>query len=365
MKNKTVIVNFVARHSLLGVEKMVSGLASNGCRILAVVSKNMPEIHNWRKMKRVELYETDGYTGMMDFFPKLLIFLIKDRPHLRRRARALHAQTVYIPFATYWSMAVNLAFPNTELVYTMHDPIPHDTRRFVINAINRSLCRKAGKVVILSDLYRKLLKKYYGKKEADILTIPYGNESVESSAVRTETVHYDNDKVNFLFQGRIDRYKGLHILSKAYGKLRKKYENITLTVACSGDFTEYEDEYAKLKDCTVINRWLSNEEVRGLFNDSSVVTILPYITATQSGVINTAMPNGSPVIASRCGGITEQIEDGKTGYLVKPGSVSALYKKMEYVVCHRDELSMIRANAYKRIQSLDWKVLAARLAAAL
>ena len=111
----------------------------------------------------------------------------------------------------------------------------------------------------------------------------------------------------------------------------------------------------------MINRWLTNDEVNSLFNDKSVITVLPYISATQSGVINVAMPNGSPIIATKCGGITEQIVDNRTGYLIEPNDVNALYEKMEYILNHRDELDDIRHNAYARMKTLGWDVLASRV----
>lgn len=143
--------------------------------------------------------------------------------------------------------------------------------------------------------------------------------------------------------------------------LRKKYDNVTLTVAGSGDFSSYKNAYKDLEDCRVINRWLTDEEVTGLYNDKSVIAVLPYISATQSGVINVALPNGSPVIASRCGGIEEQIKDGETGYLTEPNNVKSLYEKMEYIVMHREDLDRIRENGYKKMKSLDWDIISAKL----
>ena len=137
---------------------------------------------------------------------------------------------------------------------------------------------------------------------------------------------------------------------------------MSLTIAGSGDFSLYEPLYKYLEDCTIINRWLTDEEVTSLFNDRNVITVLPYTSATQSGVINVALPNGSPIIASRCGGIEEQIVDGVTGYLFEPNNIDELLKKMEYVILHKNELEEIRRNGYKKMKSLDWDILSKKLA---
>lgn len=220
---------------------------------------------------------------------------------------------------------------------------------------------KAQTIVILSETFRDYVKKQYKKLDREIITIPSGNESIIAKNERIEIVPYDDNKINFLFQGQIAKYKGLHILAEAYDRLRQKYDNVTLTIAGSGDFSEYEDIYSKLVDCTVINRWLTDGEIAGLYNDRNVIAVLPYISATQSGVINVAMPNGSPIIATKCGGIVEQIIDNETGYLAEPGDIDSLYEKMEYVVNHKVELNRIRENAYQRMKEFDWNTLAGRL----
>lgn len=50
------------------------------------------------------------------------------------------------------------------------------------------------------------------------------------------------------------------------------------------------------------------------------VVLLPYGRASQSGAVVLAQEVGSPVVASAVGGISEQIEDGKTGLLVRAGA---------------------------------------------
>lgn len=360
--NKTVVVNFVAKHSYTFVLEMIAGLSRNNCKIIAIVSRNMPEIDNWRKLKDIELYEVDGYTKAISFPFKILKFYICDSAKIKTKIQEAGASVIYVPIISYWSWFVNQVCGNIPFVYAMHDPVVHNSKKIFIKTMNDLLAAKAKRLIILSDVFREYVKKVYKKADKDIITIPSGNESIHTPKERIEIVQYDNNKVNFLFQGQIAKYKGLHILAEAYKKLRKKYTNITLTIAGSGDFREYEDAYKKLDDCTIINRWLDDDEVAGLFNDKSIITVLPYLSATQSGVINVAMPNGSPIIATKCGGIVEQIIDNETGYLIEPDNVDALYEKMEYVINHKEEWEFIRKNAYERMKSLDWDVLSGKLA---
>ena len=63
------------------------------------------------------------------------------------------------------------------------------------------------------------------------------------------------------------------------------------------------------------NRYIPNEEVGRYFAAADLVT-LPYLSATQSGVVQVANALGVPVLVSDVGGIPEVVEDGKTGIVV-------------------------------------------------
>ena len=73
---------------------------------------------------------------------------------------------------------------------------------------------------------------------------------------------------------------------------------------------------------TIINTYISDEEVTELFTISDVI-VLPYISATQSGIIPIAYAFKKPVIASNVGAISEVVDDGITGILVPPKNVEA------------------------------------------
>ena len=56
--------------------------------------------------------------------------------------------------------------------------------------------------------------------------------------------------------------------------------------------------------------------------------VLPYIEASQSGVIPIAYHFGKPVIATEVGGLPDMVDHGRTGYLVPPCDANALAKAL-------------------------------------
>src|SRR5439155_654614 len=128
-----------------------------------------------------------------------------------------------------------------------------------------------------------------------------------------------------LFFGFIRAYKGLENLLRAFARLPS---DITLLVV--GEFYESRAPYDRLagelgiaERVRMSGRFAGEAEVRRAFSACDAV-VLPYRSATQSGVIPLAYAMECPVITTRVGGLAEVVEDGGTGLLVPPDDPAAL-----------------------------------------
>lgn len=130
-----------------------------------------------------------------------------------------------------------------------------------------------------------------------------------------------------LFFGFIREYKGLDVLLEAVERLPAGDEYHLLVV---GEFYEGRAKYQTALDrlgaagrLTLIDRYVANEEVPLYFSAADLLMV-PYLTATQSGVIQIGYAFGKPVVATAVGGIPEVVRDGETGYLIEPGQPQAM-----------------------------------------
>jgi glycosyltransferase involved in cell wall biosynthesis len=73
----------------------------------------------------------------------------------------------------------------------------------------------------------------------------------------------------------------------------------------------------------LLERYLPDDEVEAAFKAADVV-VLPYRSATQSGVTAVAYALGVPVITTRVGGLAETVAEGETGLIVPPVDPQAL-----------------------------------------
>ena len=128
-----------------------------------------------------------------------------------------------------------------------------------------------------------------------------------------------------LFFGLIRDYKGLDLLIKAFGMLDERY-HLVIAGEPYGDFSEYEKLIAASPQRGHIHlyaRYIADAEVPGFFGAADAV-VLPYRSATQSGITAIAYHFGVPVIATDVGGLKEALYDGRTGILVPEVNASAL-----------------------------------------
>ena len=68
---------------------------------------------------------------------------------------------------------------------------------------------------------------------------------------------------------------------------------------------------------------MPNEEIPLYFAAADLVMI-PYLSATQSGIVQIAYAFDKPVVATKVGGIPEVVRQDATGFLVEPGDAEAI-----------------------------------------
>ena len=125
-----------------------------------------------------------------------------------------------------------------------------------------------------------------------------------------------------MFFGLIRDYKGLDTLLNAWSEFRRK--GVKLLIA--GEFYASREKYIAhierlgLKDEIILHDFfVPDSDVRYYFSAADCV-VLPYKTATQSGVTQICYNFCTPVIVTRVGGLAEIVPDGKVGYVCDPSA---------------------------------------------
>ncbi len=158
------------------------------------------------------------------------------------------------------------------------------------------------------------------------------------------------DVKTILYFGYIRHYKGLPFLIEAMSVAGLK--SIRLLVC--GEFYEGREEVLEqighlgLRDSiTLVDRFIPNEDVPLYFCASDLV-VLPYVSATQSGIVQVAYHYNKPVIITRVGGLPEVVLDGRTGYVVPPRDAEALATAI--LKFYREDKEAVFVEAVKEVK---------------
>lgn len=325
---------------------------SKRAEVLAVISRQVCNIEAWRT-SGVPLLEISTYQSKQSFI--LSTLNLKKHLAFRSQLRAFNPDVIYYPMLHFWTPLVNWLMPKVPKVLTLHDPVQHYGERNPILAIVQWLAiRQASRVILLSRSFIEEANRL-GFPPHCIDIIPHGEFSYYA---RLGSVKSKKQKPTLLFFGRIFPYKGLNVLLDAFPLIKRRIPEARLLIVGSGNLKPYSARLQNLRDVSVVNRWIADDEVASYFGQADIL-VVPYSDASQSGVIPIAYAFKMPVIATRVGGLPEQVEDGKTGLLVDAGDVAAFAEACVHLLSNPVWAASLGEAGYeKAMREWNWDLIA-------
>jgi len=170
----------------------------------------------------------------------------------------------------------------------IHDAEPHSGDKLLPNWYIKLLARISTANIFFSNSVAE--KFQHLQKESILLNL--FDLPIENDYSRKENL--------VLFVGRIKKYKGLGLLAEAWRIIGET--ELKLKVCGSGQgIPEFLETHA-----TVVNRWLADDEVTRLIGQAKVL-VLPYLEASQSGLIPIAENLGTNIVITPIAGLIEQL----------------------------------------------------------
>ncbi|NOY57964.1 MAG: glycosyltransferase [Calditrichaeota bacterium] len=214
----------------------------------------------------------------------------------------------------------------TKVLFICHNIIPHEPRPGDKMLTHYALS-KADHFIIMSKAVQHDLLQFFPHADFRMVHHPVYEifENKISKGKARKMLGLESGPV-ILFFGYIRRYKGLHILLEA---LKIVGKDIPVKLLVAGEFYEQEDAYLKevhdyglAKNVVFYNKYVANKDV-GLYFSAADVVALPYLSATQSGIVQICYHYDKPVIATDVGGLPEVVQDGETGFVVPANDARA------------------------------------------
>lgn len=244
----------------------------------------------------------------------------------------------WIPFMSpCFSTIARIAKMNnhTKVICIVDNMIPHE-KRFFDNLFTKYFVPCVDGFIAMSQSVLDDISIFDKNKPRTLSPHPlfdnFGKPLPKKEAL--DLLDLKEEDINLLFFGLIREYKGLDILLEALSDRRLKDFPIKLLVA--GEFYENpEPYYEKIralgleKRVKVDAKFIPDDEVKKYFCSTDLV-VLPYKTATQSGVTQIGYHFSKPMLVTGVGGLAEIIPDKRCGYVAEPNPLSIADSILEF-----------------------------------
>ena len=203
--------------------------------------------------------------------------------------------------------------------------------------IDRSLARRTALVVANARAVADFCVSE-GIPESKICVIPNGFDfesfrPLSRSSAR-ETLSIPESAKAVAFVGRLEKQKGVSVLLEAARYLNELPDFLLLII---GEGPEEQSLKEQAEDARLLKesvRFVGSLEDAASILPAFDVVVLPSLWEGLPNVLIEAMASGVPVVATHVGGVSELVEDGRTGFLVRPGESRPLAEKIRYLLEH-------------------------------
>lgn len=251
---------------------------------------------------------------------------------------------------------------NIKILFVCHNVFPHE--RFPMDRILAKAVLRQGdryivqsrmdaedlQTIIKDPIFRQTVHPTYNAFRLENMS---GEEARSRPGIRME------EKI-LLFFGFVREYKGLKYLIQAMPQIVRCIPGAILLIV--GDFSgeESKKQYVEMiarkqvQDCIrIYDGYIPDREVEKFFAASDLV-MLPYISATQSGIAQIAYGFEKPVVATNVGGLPDVVADGRTGYIVEPENADAL-ADAAVDFFEKDRAAEFAGNVKKEAYRFSWE----------
>ena len=250
----------------------------------------------------------------------------------------------------------------TKIIPIMANVTPHE-KRVGDSQLNQYFLNSSDGFVVMGSATQNDLLAL--KPDAKFLSHPHPvyahfGEPLQPEEARKQLNIPDGKKV-LLFFGLIRAYKGLDLLIEAFAKLSDEYFLI-IAGECYEDFGKYDEQIANNPNKDRIQkhvRYVTDSELSVLFSAADV-SVLPYKSATQSGVVSASFHFDVPVIVTDVGSLKETVEMFKGGLSIEKPDANLIHQKIEEFF-KGNTAQEIRQALHNQKEAYNWENLAKKI----
>lgn len=235
--------------------------------------------------------------------------------------------------------------------------------------VERLAIRSADRVIAASTHEKGLLMRLYGARDRDVSVVPCGVDLARfrpqpQAAARTQTGLPTDGRI-VLFVGRLEPLKGVEVLIDAVGELE---DSAPLLVIIGGDeraAAYIETLRVRAARLGIANRTrflgaVPQESLVSYYNAADLCVVPSYYESFGLVALE-AMACGTPVIASRVGGLVGTVRDGETGFLIPWRCPQPFADKIDLLLTNDELRDRFSAASVAAAARFEWSTVSAEI----
>lgn len=206
--------------------------------------------------------------------------------------------------------------------------------------------------LVPSNFVKKSLL-YSGIHERQMLLCPYG---VDLDDFHLKDYHVPKPRntiapINFIYVGGVKQLKGIYYLLEAFCKVPEEIAHLTVVGAYSKDTSEI---FSKYKKHVCFTGQVMHREVIHLLHSSDVF-VFPSLGDSFSLSAMEAAACGLPLIVSENTGMSDYMQNGVEGIIVRTQSIDDIVQAINWFVDHSEVIPQMGKAARRMAESLSWQ----------
>ncbi|MBF6599049.1 MAG: glycosyltransferase [Dehalococcoidia bacterium] len=229
--------------------------------------------------------------------------------------------------------------------------------------VERAIATTADAVVVASEHERQLLTSLYGADAARMHLVPCGVDldlftPLDKEEARRRLQLRDGERI-ILFVGRIEPLKGIDVLIGAAAQL---HDDENFRVLIVGGDARADAEIAQLRSLAErlgVEHHIAfvgavAHDALPLYYNAADVCVVPSYYESFGMVAVESMACGTPVVASRVGGLASTISDGETGYLISWRCPEPFAERLELLLDNDELRASFGRAAREAVERFRW-----------
>jgi glycosyltransferase involved in cell wall biosynthesis len=186
--------------------------------------------------------------------------------------------------------------------------------------VEKKISRSSDKFLVVSHSLQYEFKKYYNIN-ADVIY-----NGIDAEKFNGNNTVKDN---LLLFTGIFRTGKGLFELLEIADKLKKSHPEVRVIMVGDGPIKNKVHRIIRRRNLFNVEsiRQLTHPDLIEYYHRSRIYVLPTYYEGLPTTILE-AMACKLPVVASNVSGISEQIEEGVTGYMLPPGDTKGFYSRI-------------------------------------